>query len=223
MSRFAVVLFMVLAACGGADDDGADAGTPASQPHAACERYLSCLLVVVPQSYAGALTLYGANSQCWVTPQQAANCGTACERAFGDIASMCMCEGTSCRPRDPTPESCGDQYEPNDTLATAYDVSFGLIPVVLLKDATMCAGDQDWFAVTLEETINLEISAVWRDEVPVALTLLSSSGVTLMNGALDISQTLLRAPNVPPGTYYVRVTGSAAALYDLSVYMRQPD
>src|SRR5262249_43823880 len=94
--KVALVLFTLAIACGGGNN-GPDAAAGSLQPADACQRYLSCVLAVAPESYAAQLMLYGQSSECWKTPQQTTNCGIACDAAFHQIESQCTCVGTSCQ------------------------------------------------------------------------------------------------------------------------------
>ncbi|MCA9664817.1 MAG: hypothetical protein KC503_04490 [Myxococcales bacterium] len=93
-------------------DGGASADASLANASASCERYLSCLLVVTPQGYAGALQLYGAQSACWQSAQTTANCSKACDAAFDQIASGCRCEGTVCSAPPPPPlhDACVNDF-----------------------------------------------------------------------------------------------------------------
>jgi len=80
------------------DAAGRVADATMAAPSPACERYLSCLLVVAPESYAAALVLYGSGSACWANAQQTMNCSQACDSSFSKIESQCSCAGSVCKP-----------------------------------------------------------------------------------------------------------------------------
>lgn len=86
---------------GHAPDGGAT--SDAAGGSASCDRYLSCLLVLTPEAYAGALNLYGNGAACWRTAEQAQNCSQACDVAFEKIESDCDCVGTNCTKHESPP------------------------------------------------------------------------------------------------------------------------
>lgn len=51
---------------------------------AACARYLDCLTATVPEAVAGAVALYGDESACWASADDAARCADACEALWID-------------------------------------------------------------------------------------------------------------------------------------------
>lgn len=88
---------MTVTDIGGQGGDGGSAGQGGNAAtDDQCEAYLSCLLQASPESYAAALALYGAESACWDTPEQAAACEQACEALLVDYGDRCECAGSEC-------------------------------------------------------------------------------------------------------------------------------
>src|SRR5262245_975494 len=200
--------FLVAASLGCSASHGPSPGTDAAatlSPSDACKRYLSCILVVAPQSYAAMLALYGDSSECWKTAEQTANCGQACDASFADIAAQCTCSGTTCG------LSCNDdsRYERNDTLATAYQTPVAtMVRTLTLDNLAICpSGDRDIYAVDLVDIENLEAIASWSGDKPVSLSLLNGAGTAIANATpLDATSVRAYAPNLPTGRLFVVVT-----------------
>lgn len=96
-SIFAILVIAgaLVASCWGGskpDNSGdilAEGGGPA------CQRYLSCLSAVDPESYVAALALYGDESQC-ASESANAGCERACTAAFEHYEHACNCSGSNC-------------------------------------------------------------------------------------------------------------------------------
>lgn len=105
-SVWVFVVAMLWAGCGDGASSSCDGPgcTPVSQgpgvdggaAAGSCATYLSCLLLVSPQSYAAAIQLYGKDSACWATSTQTAGCNQACAASFAQIAARCECAGETC-------------------------------------------------------------------------------------------------------------------------------
>jgi hypothetical protein len=205
---------LVVGGCGGSSTSGDDVGAEADastmlQPSEACEKYLSCVLVATPQSYAAQLALYGSSSECWKTPQQSANCGQACTASFADIANKCTCVGTHCEPAMPMP-TCTDANEPNEDLQHA-------MPVGTSADGAVCpATDVDLFSISIGN-VTLTVNVTYASGGPLALAILNSGGVPIANGSPQTGGVRAQVPNLPSGIYYVKITGSAKADYHLAI------
>ena len=208
--RAAQTLFLVFAACSSTSSTGELDAATSLPPAAACERYLSCLLIAAPQAYAAQLALYGSSSECWKTPQQTMNCGQACEAAFQDIAPQCNCVGTTCMPVDPMP-TCSDAFEPNDTIQTAK-------PAGTRANGAVCpATDKDVFSVALTSGGTLEVNVTYAAGGPLAMSILNSGGTAIVNGTAQTGGVRAVAPNLPSGTYYVQITGADKTDYHLAI------
>jgi hypothetical protein len=203
---FCVVLVVASVGCSAGDrptPDGGTLGAPAD-PVAACDRYLSCVLVAVPQSYAAQLQLYGDNSECWRSDDQAANCATACNAAFQQIANQCTCTGTSCQSPNGT---CSDANEPNDQRSRATPLQLG-VPI----EAGECSvSDRDFYRFTTDGR-GVAVTITTPGSTVVWGYLLNEGGTVIGDSRSDTPDAM------PPGTYYVEVYGTnQASAYTLLV------
>jgi hypothetical protein len=106
-----------------------------------------------------------------------------------------------------------DATESNDTIQTAFVVpgtlpSFAAVP--------LCpATDKDTFQLSVTTTSNLEAITTVTAGMPKAnLAILNAGGTTIVNGtSTGPESNRALAANVPAGTYFVQVSGSAATTY----------
>lgn len=219
-SRFAVMLMASIATtgCGSSDSrEGTDAA-PSLASSDKCKRYLSCVLVVAPQSYGAVLTLYGDSSECWKTPDQTMNCATACDAAFADISAQCTCEGTTCGPWMP---GCADDsaFEPNESYQTAFQTPVNETSgTVTYPDLAICpATDQDFFAVTLTSS-GFSLSAIATAQAsPPLLAIYSPNGTRIATGTVSGKSASGRVTGLPAGRYYVQVSSMEKQSYALTI------
>jgi hypothetical protein len=200
------VLVVASVGCSAGDRPAPDGGTldAPTDPVAACDRYLSCVLVAAPQSYAAQLQLYGDSSECWRSDEQAVNCATACNAAFQQIANQCTCTGTSCQSPSGT---CTDANEPNDELSRATPLQLDVT-----IEAGECSGtDRDFYRFTTDGR-GVVITITTPGATVVWGYLLNESGSVIGDSRIGTPESL------PPGTYYIEIDGTnEASAYTLLV------
>jgi hypothetical protein len=91
-------------------------GGPSNAPVDACGRYLSCLLATSPEAYGAAIQVYGDDTACWKSPQQAEGCTKACSSAFEKIAVGCECNGSDCTKCEDVPYGTYTSRMPGRTM-----------------------------------------------------------------------------------------------------------
>jgi hypothetical protein len=109
---------------------------------------------------------------------------------------------------------CNDdsEYEPNDTLGTAYPAYTILGSTVTYQNLAICpGGDKDTFKVELAQSSqNFEILIDYGDGASLRGELLNSGGIAIALSAATQTprQARIFVPNLPSGTYYPRVLGA---------------
>jgi predicted small lipoprotein YifL len=103
---------------------------------------------------------------------------------------------------DITPPTQPDHYEPNDTVATAFEV-----PLDFWGDLTLTQADVDWFAVTVPAWSGGLYLYFWSPEVDAMVVIADSAGGILSGHHVPQGSYAYIDQALAPGSYLVGVTG----------------
>ncbi len=135
-------------------------------------------------------------------------------------------DGASARQCLPDAGSCGgggggncndDDDEENDTPADA--IASGTIAQGTLSDRTLCAGDDDWYAIQLGSASQVTVSLSGANPPDMDLALTNQAGVLIKSSSGLDSEEQLTTTCLQPGTYLIRaytVDSSGSGSYDVT-------
>lgn len=173
----------------------------------------------------GDLCLLGnGGSFCGQACNGAGSCPNGYTCSADDVESI---DGASARQCIPNSGECGgggggncsddDDDEENDTPVEAMDN--GNVPPGTIGNRTLCAGDDDWYAVSLSQSaqVTVELEGDQPPDMDVAFT--TSAGVLIKKSDGLSSDEALTTTCQPPGTYLIRVftiDSSGSGGYDVT-------
>ena len=121
------------------------------------------------------------------------------------------------------PADCGDDVsEPNNGPGQATEIAFGSDGFGFAAGGAVCDGDDDYFALTLEEAGTLRAELQWNDPANLDLFLFDSTGRLVGQSAAEGGSTeFINGAFLPAGDYFAVVTVTASpaggnSFYDLT-------
>ncbi|MGB0413415.1 MAG: PPC domain-containing protein [Coraliomargarita sp.] len=112
-----------------------------------------------------------------------------------------------------------DNYEENDSLATAFDLTGYERRFLSKLDGTGIQNDEDWYRIRAEaDTVELRASVFFNHvEGDIDLGLYDAQGALIARSITTDNNEIIEYPNPPAGDYFVRVYfGNAGNEYDFS-------
>ena len=175
----------------------------------------------------------GSSGDLCLNGEDGSYCGQACDGP-GTCPEGYSCsanavdsvDGASARQCLPDTGSCGgggggncddDDDEENDTPAEA--MANGTIAQGTLSDRTLCAGDDDWYAISLSNASQVTVSLSGDNPPDMDLALTNQAGVLIKSSSGLDSDEQLTTTCLQPGTYLIRaytVDSAGSGSYDVT-------
>jgi len=112
--------------------------------------------------------------------------------------------------------SSDDSYEPNDTKATATNLTSAVIAAngqLTLSNLAIVAGNQDWFKLTLSATSTINTTVTFTHaNGNLDAQIFDASDNSLALGNSTTNNESLSTATLSPGTYYLKIFGATATV-----------